>query len=241
MYGTSAITALTAQNTLGVDATLSVPPEIVAAQIESTVADIRPDAVKTGMLPDRATVEVVVDAARRHGWPILVVDPVWVATSGYTLSEDEALAASRDDLLPLATIVTPNLREAGALTGSTVSDRAAAERAARTLVEDRSVPAVLVTGGDLAGDVIVDTYYDGDRLETFVEPRIVARGVHGSGCALASAIAARLARGETLFEAVEGARNWVREAIRRAPDLGAGNGPLDLTTPHDAAPGGEPA
>lgn len=210
----------------------------MAAQIESTTSDIAPDAVKTGMLPDRATVEVVVEAARRHPWRYLVVDPVWVATSGATLSGEDALLAIRDDLFPVATIVTPNVSEASALTGRSISDRSDVESAAKALVDDHAARAALVTGGDLPGGEIVDAYYDGRRMETFIEAKILARGVHGSGCALASAIAARLARGETILEAVRGARLWVREAIRRAPGLGAGNGPLDLTTPVDGLPQG---
>lgn len=207
---------------------VTVEPAFVREQIETTVADIPPDAVKTGMLANAAIVDVVAGAIDDHGWPTVVVDPVMVATTGATLLDPDAVAAVRERLLPRATLVTPNAPEAAALLESRVDRPDDQARAARALVERLGARAVLVKGGDLEGEEIVDVYYDGDRLEVYREPRIVTTSTHGSGCALASSIAARLARGEPLFDAVGGARAWIRRAIEGAPELGGGRGPLDL-------------
>ncbi|HUP19265.1 MAG TPA: bifunctional hydroxymethylpyrimidine kinase/phosphomethylpyrimidine kinase [Gemmatimonadota bacterium] len=228
VYGMSAITALTAQSTRGVTGIHAVPPGFVAEQIETTVADIRPDAVKTGMLANRAIVEVVAEAADRHGFTTFVVDPVMVATTGAMLLEDDAVDALLRLLVPRATILTPNGPEAAALTGRAVESPADQEAAARALVEESGAAAVLVKGGDLEGDEVVDVYFDGTDMVAFVEPRIVTTSTHGSGCALASAIAAWMAREEPLAEAVRRARAFVRAGIEGAPALGSGRGPMDL-------------
>jgi len=228
VYGTSTITALTAQNTEGVAGIFPVDPAFVALQIDTTVRDIPPHAVKTGMLANGAIVDVVGAAIDRHAFPALVVDPVMVSTTGSLLLEREAVDAVRALLLPRATIVTPNAPEAAELLGEPVTGPPEQEAAARALVGDFGAGAALVKGGDLEGEVVVDVYWDGTRLEVFAGPRIATTSTHGSGCALASAIAARLARGEVLFDAVAFAREWVRRAIERAPGLGRGRGPLDL-------------
>lgn len=205
-----------------------VPASFVVEQIDATVEDLPPDAVKTGMLAEAEIVAAVVEAARRHRFPVLVVDPVMVATTGARLLADDAVAALREELVPLATIVTPNGPEAAVLLGRAVETPADQEAAARALVEELGAGAALVKGGDLEGEILTDVLYDGDRLQAFEDPRIDTTSTHGSGCALASAIAARLARGAALEEAVVEARAWVRRGIEFAPPLGRGRGPLDL-------------
>lgn len=228
VYGASAITALTAQSTTGVTGIVAVDPAFVVEQIETTVADLPPDAVKTGMLANAAIVEAVAEAADRHAWERFVVDPVMVATTGALLLEEDAVAALRGRLIPRATIATPNGPEAAALLGRAVETPDDQEAAARAIVEELGAGAALVKGGDLEGAEVVDVLWDGATVRRFADPRIETTSTHGSGCALASAIAARLARGAGLVEAVEGARAWVRAGIESAPPLGGGRGPLDL-------------
>jgi hydroxymethylpyrimidine/phosphomethylpyrimidine kinase len=247
VFGTSAITALTAQSTRGVTGIFPVDAAFVALQIDTTVEDIPPDAVKTGMLADAAIVKVVAAAAARHRFPIFVVDPVMVATTGARLLEADAVDAVRTRLLPIATLVTPNAPEAAVLLGRPVETADDQVAAARALVDELGARAVLVKGGDLEGETLTDVFYDGERIEIFREPRIPTTSTHGSGCALASAIAAYLAlgatagapggiappagappSGDTLAVAVASARAWVRRGIEGAPPLGHGRGPLDL-------------
>ena len=229
VYGMSAITALTAQNTEGVTAIHTVAADFVREQIDTTVRDIQPDAVKTGMLARQDVVEVVAESADRWRFPSLVVDPVMVATTGALLLDPAAIESVRALLVPRATIVTPNAPEAAELLGMNVRTAEDQEVAARALVVDLGAQAVLVKGGDLEGDEVTDVYFDGVRLEILRDTRIRTTSTHGSGCALASAIAAHLARGESLREAVARARAWVRHGIENAPPLGHGRGPLDLS------------
>ena len=228
VYGMSAITAVTAQNTSGVEAVQRIRPEIVAAQIDAVVSDIRPATVKTGMLASAATAAQVADAIQRHGLEQLVIDPVMIATSGDRLLDGDAIEVLLARLMPLATLITPNASEAATLTGRPVETPADQADAARHIVEELGTRAVLVTGGDIEGREVFDIYYDGDRLEVFRDPRIETTNTHGSGCALAAAITAGLALGQSLDEAVLGARAWVRHAIATAPGLGRGRGPLNL-------------
>lgn len=228
VYGMSAITALTAQNTEGVAGIRVIDPDFVAAQIDAAVRDIPPDAVKTGMLANRAIVDVVARAADRHRFPVLIVDPVMVATTGALLLEEDAVDAIRKQLAPRATLLTPNAPEAGALLGRAIETLPDQEAAARDLVAELGARAVLVKGGDLESIEVADVYWDGRALEVLRAPRIVTTSTHGSGCALASAIAAHLARGESLQGAVRQAVAWVRRGIETAPSLGHGHGPLNL-------------
>jgi hydroxymethylpyrimidine/phosphomethylpyrimidine kinase len=228
VYGMSAITALTAQSTMGVTGIFVIDAGFVREQIDTTVRDIPPDVVKTGMLADRAIVEVVSESIDRWRFPAVVVDPVMVATTGALLIEHVAVEAMRSLLVPRATLVTPNASEAATLLGVDVASPRDQEDAARALVADLGAAAALVKGGHLEGDEVVDVYWDGERFEIFRAPRIPTSSTHGSGCALASAIAAHVARGEPLLEAVTRARAWVRRAIERAPGLGHDRGPLDL-------------
>lgn len=227
VYGASAITALTAQNTRGVSGVHTVPPEFLYAQIRDVVSDLPPNVVKTGMLGSRAIVLTVCRAADELGLSPLVVDPVMVATSGDRLLDRDAESTIRDELLPRATLLTPNASEAAVLSGVAIEALANLEAAARVLVEDLGTAAVLLKSGDVPGDRIRDLFYDGERMEVFEEPKLATRSTHGSGCTLASAIAAFLARGESLGEAVRLGRAFTRQAIAEAFPLGGGNGPLN--------------
>jgi len=225
-YATTAITALTAQNTLGVHAIHAVPPDFVVRQIEVVLDDIGADAIKIGMLGDAATIEAVAGALARHAPGIpLVVDPVMVAKGGAALLHSDALAALTRLLLPAATLLTPNLPEAEVLSGLAIPDLDAMPRAAAALLR-RGVRAVLLKGGHLPGDQVVDLLMTADGCEAFAAPRIASRHTHGTGCTLASAIATGLAQGMTLRDAVLRARSYVRQAIAAAPGIGKGHGPL---------------
>ena len=228
VYGTSALTAVTAQNTLGVQEIHPVPPPIIAAQIRSVSEDLAPRAVKSGMLATTEIVATVAAAIRRHRLGPYVLDPVMVATSGDTLLERDAVAAVRDELLPLATIVTPNWPEAALLARMPVAEanRRGMAMAARVLVE-AGAGAALVKGGHLEGDEVVDLYWDGEVERVYRGPRTRTRHTHGTGCTLSAAIAAGVARGAGLEEAVGGAVGWVRAAIAGAPGLGGGRGPVN--------------
>ena len=226
VYGTSALTAVTAQNTLGVQEIHPVPTATIAAQVRSVATDLPPAAVKSGMLANAGIVHTVAAAIRRHRLGNYVLDPVMVATSGDRLLARGAVAAVRDELLPLASVVTPNWPEAALLTGVTEANLSGMAMAARDIV-DAGAGAALVKGGHLGGEEVVDLFWDGERELRFRAPRIDTRHTHGTGCTLSAAIAAGLARGTPLAEAVGAAVAWVRKAIEGAPGLGAGHGPLN--------------
>ena len=225
-YAATAITALTAQNTLGVHGVLSVPPAFLRLQIDCVLDDLGADAVKTGMLDTAALIEVTADCLRRRGDMPLVLDPVMVAKGGQRLLHDDAVATLKRLLLPMATLLTPNLPEAEALAGTRITDVVEMRHAAEALLT-LGVPAVLLKGGHLPGDTVVDLLVTEDGCEEFAAPRIHTRHTHGTGCTLASAIATGLAQGTTLREAVVRARDYVRRAIAAAPGFGQGAGPLD--------------
>ena len=223
-YAATAITALTAQNTLGVHAVLAVPAEFVRAQMAAVLDDIGADAVKTGMLGSAEIVEAVADALTRRAPAVpLVLDPVMLAKGGAPLLAGPALQVLRTRLLPLAALLTPNLPEAEELLGHPIHDPAQAAQALRAI----GPQAVLLKGGHAEGPTVVDVLADASGTARFERPRIATRHTHGTGCTLASAIAALLARGMKLRDAVRGARDYVQEAIRTAPGLGAGHGPLN--------------
>lgn len=226
VYGSTALTAVTAQNTMGVQEVHPLPRAIVAAQIDSVASDMFPKAVKTGMLADSGIVRTVAAALRRHRLDNYVLDPVMVATSGDRLLAPAAVEAVRDRLVPRAAIVTPNLPEAMILTG--VRDRSldGMDEAARILVA-AGAGAAVVKGGHLEGDEVADIFWDGSSRRVFRSPRRQTRHTHGTGCTLSAAMAAGLAHGTPLEEAVAAAIAWVREAIAGAPGLGAGRGPID--------------
>ena len=222
-YATTAITAITVQDTLGVHAIHPVPPAVVAAQMACVLADIGADAIKTGMLggADTAAAVAAVLAARAGGIP-LVVDPVLLAKGGAALTDPAALLL----LLPFAALLTPNLPEAEALTGLAIADLAAMHRAVPSLLA-LGARAVLLKGGHLPGDALVDLLATPEGVTAFQAPRIATRHTHGTGCTLASAVATGLAQGMALPDAVARAREFVQTAIRTAPGFGAGHGPLN--------------
>ncbi len=231
VFGTSAITALTAQNTLGVRAVHAAPPSMVAAQIQAVVEDLRPAACKTGMLATAELVETVARCVREHGLgEAYVLDPVMVSTSGHRLLDRDAEQAVAELLLPACAIVTPNLDEAAILAGRAVTDEAGMRDVAEQLVA-RGAGAALVKGGHLAGASVVDVLFDGREFRSWVRPKVETRSTHGTGCTLSAAIAAGLARSRALIEAVEDALDYVHRAIAEAPGLGAGHGPLNHFVP----------
>ena len=229
LHGACAITAVTAQNTVAVVDYVALDPRMVVAQIDAVASDIPLAAVKTGMLANRAIVEAVADALARLRLPHLVVDPVMVAKSGDRLLDPAAEAAYRERLFPLAEVVTPNLAEAEALLGRPVRGLEAMAAAARDL-HAQGPRVVVVKGGHLEGDP-VDVFFDGRRMERLAAPRIATRNTHGTGCTLSAAIAARLALGHELLEAVRGAKAYLTEALRGAYALGRGAGPVDHLHP----------
>ena len=224
-YGMAAVTAVTAQNTLGVFGIWPLPLEAVRRQIEVVAADIGIDAVKIGMLGSAEVVRQVAATLRKLGPFIVVLDPVMVAKGGDRLLESDALDALRLELLPLATLVTPNLPEAKTLTDLPVGTRPERERAARRLVE-MGAGAALVKGGHGDDAIVEDLLYDGREFSVLQGERLSTRHTHGTGCTLSSAIATKIAEGLPLAAAVAWSIRYVQTAIRLAPGLGKGQGPL---------------
>jgi len=224
VFGMSAITAVTAQNTLGVRGVVALPPDFVASQIDAVAEDIPPHATKIGMLANAGIVDAVAAALGRHRLPNVVLDTVMIAKSRARLLDEDAVAALRDRLLPLARVVTPNVPEAEALTGLTLASVADLRRAAIRLV-DMGAQAAFVKGGHLDGPAI-DVLCDGAQVIELAADRIDTRHTHGTGCTLSSAIAARLALGDDLASACRAAKAYVTRAIAQAPGLGHGHGPL---------------
>lgn len=226
VFGTSALTAITAQNTRGVSAVHAIPGDIVRAQVHAVATDFEVRACKTGMLATRELVQLVAALIDQEALPNYVLDPVMVATSGDRLLAQDAEAAIAEHLLPRCTIVTPNLDEAAMLAGFEVRDEAGMRRAADALVE-QGAAAVLVKGGHLPGDRIMDLLFDGQDLTEFRRARIPTSSTHGTGCTLSAAITAGLAQGRGLRSSVTLALQFVERAIREAPGLGHGHGPLN--------------
>lgn len=224
VYGASVVTLVTVQNTRSVDAVEILPPALVVAQLDSVLADIPPAAAKTGALGNAAVIAAVAARLAPTAFP-LVVDPVMVSKHGAALVADDAVRALVRDLLPRATLVTPNLPEAARLAGFPVDDVASMERAARA-IHALGPAHVLVKGGHLEGDA-VDLLLSEGRVTLHAAPRIPSRHTHGTGCTLSAAIAARLARGEGVAAAVGAACGFIRRAIAGAPGLGGGCGPVD--------------
>ena len=235
LYGTSAITAITVQNTLGVSAVAPLSADIVTAQIEAVAGDIEIHATKIGMLATAAIVEAVAAAVLELELPLVVVDPVLVSTSGERLLDEDGVRALCAELLPHARVVTPNIPEAEVLSGLRITSRDDAREAARR-IHQLGAAAVIITGGHgfdegtglgAAGVRIVDLLFDGRVFHEFLAPRVESRHTHGTGCTYASAVAAGLALGQTLSEAAARAQRYVAGAIAHAPAIGHGRGPLD--------------
>ena len=230
VFGTSVVTAITAQNTTGVRAIHPVPMTNIRAQLDAVAEDLRPAALKTGMLATEEVVREVASGIQSHALAPYVMDPVMVATSGDRLLESVAETSLRDHLLPLATVVTPNLEEAEILTGMEVRVEAQMRTAARALVE-LGAGAALVKGGHLPSGGIVDVLWDGSSEHVWRRHRIETVHTHGTGCTLSAAAAAALARGVPLEDSVALAIDFVRRAMESAPGLGSGHGPLNHMVP----------
>ena len=227
MYAMSVITALTAQNTLGVTGVLDATPEFVAAQLDAVFTDIRPDAVKIGMVSNSAIIQVIAEKLKAYHAEKIVVDPVMVSTSGCKLITDDARDALISTLLPLATVLTPNIPESEVLCGFPIHNEQDMMRAAAHIA--KHMPgAVLVKGGHLVSDA-VDYLYQGSVGHWFRSERIDNPNTHGTGCTLSSAIACNLADGRTLAKAIENAKKYLTGALASGLDLGHGSGPLEHT------------
>lgn len=225
VYGTSVIAAITAQNTLRVTGVLELPLEMIGAQIDAVLSDIGADAAKTGMLSSAPIIELVSEKVREWGIERLVVDPVMVAKGGDSLLREDAVSALMERLLPLALVLTPNLPEVEVLVGHRVRSRAEMELAAREIAA-LGVRHVVIKGGHSEGAPL-DLLFDGRDFTEYPAKRIESRNTHGTGCTFSAAIAAELAKGLSVPDAVGEAKQYITEAIRQAPDIGAGHGPLN--------------
>ena len=225
-YAATAITAITVQNTLGVTAVHAVPPEIVAGQIRVVMDDIKPRAVKVGMVNDTATIIAIADALKDYDVEHIVVDPVMVATSGSRLMQDDAVEVFCKQLLPLATLLTPNIPETEVLSGITVSDKESMDSAALRILQ-LGCTNLLVKGGHLEGKKIDRLYGEVER--EYVGENVVTRNTHGTGCTLSSAITSFLAQGLPVDEAIGAAKEWLTKALRAGADveIGKGHGPVN--------------
>jgi hydroxymethylpyrimidine kinase/phosphomethylpyrimidine kinase len=224
-FGTSVVVAVTAQNTLGVRAVHPIPANVIISQLDALDEDLPPNALKTGMLATRDLVELIAHELSARDWPDYVLDPVMVASSGDRLLDADGIIAVRDRLLPQAALVTPNLDEAELLTGLTVRTPEEMVTAGRALL-DLGAGAALVKGGHLQSDIIVDVLVTRDAIERFSRKRLATAATHGTGCTLSAAVTAELAQESSLYDAVERAINYLQAAIRAAPGLGAGHGPV---------------
>lgn len=228
VFAMSAITAITCQNTCGVTAIHNVPLDIIEKQIDAVMSDIGADGVKTGMLSTAAIISLVARKAREWKMENLVVDPVMVATSGAKLLDDDAIDTLKRELIPLAKVLTPNLPEASALTGRTISTLEEMHEAARELVA-MGAHSVVVKGGHGDGELSIDLYFDGGQFVELPAHRVDTKNTHGTGCSFASAVCAHLALGEDTVTAVRHAKEYITRAIESAKDweIGAGSGPVD--------------
>jgi hydroxymethylpyrimidine/phosphomethylpyrimidine kinase len=226
VYGMAVIAAMTAQNTLGVSAVAEVPPEFVEQQLDAVLTDIRPDATKTGMLLTASVIEVVAIKLKAYDVANLIVDPVMTSTSGAALMSPDAATTFRKRLLPLATLVTPNIDEAQALTGKAIQTAGDMQDAARR-IHEMGATNVLIKGGHLELDGATDVLFDGNDFAFFRSRRHKTRHTHGTGCVLSAAIASYCARGKTLIEAVGSGKEFITEAIQNGFQIGSGPGPCD--------------
>lgn len=227
VYGMSVITAVTAQNTTGVQGVYSVPLEGIQEQLQSIAEDLRPDAIKTGMLFNSDTIEAVARFIEIYEMEHIVVDPVMIAKGGASLLQNEAVKALKEKLLPLATIVTPNIPEAEVLTGikiETMNDR----KQAAKLLHEMGAEAVMIKGGhDPESEEMIDLLYDGEKFHTFTSNRISTKNTHGTGCTFSAAITAQLAKGSSVVQAVQVAKDFIQAAIEDDLHIGSGHGPTN--------------
>ena len=227
-YAASVITAVTVQNTMGVSAVHAVPPEIVAGQIRAGMDDIRPQAVKGGVVNDINTIKTIADTLAEYDIEHLVVDPVMVATSGARLMQDDAVGVFTERLMPLATLLTPNVPEAEVLSGISINDKSSMDNAAR-IIQDKGCQSLLIKGGHIEGRKI-DRLYCGDELISELEAANVdTRNTHGTGCTLSSAITSYLAIGYPIDKAIAAAKEWLTQALIAGAnvEIGKGHGPVN--------------
>lgn len=227
VYGMAAISLITVQNTLGVKEVLVIHPDKIKAQIQAVLEDIRPNAIKLGALGHGPAVIAAAEVLKDYSGPI-IADPVMLSKNGAPLLVKEAIEIYKQKIIPLSFLVTPNLDEATRLAGQvvlTIDDMKLAAQKIHAL----GAKNVLIKGGHLEGDEAIDILFDGQNFEVFCEERIVTKNTHGVGCTLASAIAARLALGDVIYQAVDNAKQYVTNAMRSAPQFGKGNGPINHT------------
>ncbi|AZK48482.1 bifunctional hydroxymethylpyrimidine kinase/phosphomethylpyrimidine kinase [Paenibacillus lentus] len=227
VFGMSAITAITVQNTLGVQGVYPLPPEATAEQIDAVGTDLGVDALKTGMLFSADIIEAVAGRIREHGWRNVVVDPVMIAKGGADLLLPEAVKALKEQLLPLALIVTPNIPEAEALAGMSIRSMEDRREAAKRICAYGPAVAIVKGGHDEGVDQVVDLLYDGASFTELADRRIQTVHTHGTGCTYSAAIAAGLAKGLPVLEAVQEARAYIQAAIEDSLELGGGHGPTN--------------
>lgn len=229
VYAATAITAITVQNTCGVAAVQAVEPEIVAGQIRAVMEDIEPKAIKIGMVNDTVTIHAIAETLRHYDPTNLIVDPVMVATSGARLMQPDALACFEQELLPMATLLTPNVPEAELLSGHTIDSPEAMEAAAQVILS-KGCQAVLIKGGHLEGATKADRLFTvAGNIANYQAASVDTRNTHGTGCTLSSAITARLALGDSLAEAIQKAKEYLTEALRHGAKvtIGHGHGPVN--------------
>ncbi|WP_210611341.1 bifunctional hydroxymethylpyrimidine kinase/phosphomethylpyrimidine kinase [Priestia flexa] len=227
VFGMSAITAVTAQNTLGVQGVYPLTEEAIAKQIDSVVTDLRPDAIKTGMLFSSDIIRIVADKLHKYELKNVVVDPVMIAKGGQSLLQQEAIAALNDVLLPLSEVVTPNIPEAEIMTGYEITTMEQRREAAKNL-HSLGVKNVVIKGGhDQSQEEMIDLVYDGQFFHEIVHKRVETKHTHGTGCTFAACVAAELAKGATILEAVQLASDFVHAAIKDTLEIGNGHGPTN--------------
>jgi hydroxymethylpyrimidine/phosphomethylpyrimidine kinase len=226
VYGMSAITAVTAQNTLGVQGVYPMSLEAIIAQLGSIADDLAPQAVKTGMLFNSDVIGVVAEAIVKYQWNNVVVDPVMIAKGGSPLLQKEAVDALRKELVPLSTVITPNIPEAEVITGMKIDSVSKRKEAAKAIIE-LGAQSVVIKGGHAETDSADDLYYDGITFHTFSKPRLRTRNTHGTGCTFSAAITAQLAKGHTLQDSILAAKSFIHEAIKHDLKIGSGNGPTN--------------
>lgn len=226
VYGMSVLTSITAQNTIGVQGVHDLPPDFVGLQIDSVMQDIGADAVKTGMLSNAQIIKIVSKKIREYQVRNLVIDPVMIAKGGDRLLREDAVKELKEDLIPLAMVVTPNFSEAEVLSGLRIQNIEDMKEAAREIYK-LGAKNVLVKGGHLLSKEAIDLLYNGKTFSEFKAERIDTKNTHGTGCTLSSAIAAELAKGKKIEEAVDIAKKYITLAIKHSLDLGHGHGPLN--------------
>ena len=226
VYGMTAITALTAQNTKGVQAVYPIPIDIVLQQLTSIDEDLKPDALKTGMLFSSDLIEAVAQQIKSFQWGNVVVDPVMIAKGGAKLLQEEAIRSMRESLIPLATVITPNIPESEVLTEMPIRSMEDRRKAARIL-KKLGADYVVIKGGHGLGDELIDLIYDGHSFHEMKSKRIATKNTHGTGCTFAAAITAQLAKGETVWDSIKLSKEFIHAAIEEDLHIGSGHGPTN--------------